>query len=259
MRVRLETITPKKAKEWLEKYNVANRVMRQGWVRTLAGHIKDNQWRVTGETIVFNKRGELVNGQHRLAACVESGVAIQSLVVRGVDDDVYPWVDQGKSRTNGDHFSRQGIKNYNTIAGAARFIGCYEAGGDWRLKLTPVEADEVIANHKSIHECCDFVRKFKLRGGMSGAMATALLTLMGEKNARQAETFWSQVLGGEGITKTMPTYTVRERMLENLSSIRQMRPYVLAAICIKAWNLTRDGRSCKQLKWTEVEPFPAIK
>lgn len=99
MRVKLETITPKKAKEWLEKRNTYNRAMRPSWVATLVGYIKAGKWKMTGDSIKFAKDGTLLDGQHRLAACVESGVAIQSLVVYGLEEDMYAWLDQGKPRT----------------------------------------------------------------------------------------------------------------------------------------------------------------
>jgi hypothetical protein len=47
--------------------------------------MKGGSWRLTHQGIAFNCDGTLLDGQHRLAAIIESGIAVQMLVARGVE------------------------------------------------------------------------------------------------------------------------------------------------------------------------------
>jgi len=82
----VETITPKLAAEYLT-HNTSNpRRLMDSVVRRYADDMKSGKWQSNGESIVFSKNGELRDGQHRLEAVVLSGVTVQMVVVRGVED-----------------------------------------------------------------------------------------------------------------------------------------------------------------------------
>lgn len=69
MKVQEEIITPETAKSWLLK-NVHNRPLRDGLVTTYATDMANEQWQSNGESIKFSSEGELLDGQHRLAAVI---------------------------------------------------------------------------------------------------------------------------------------------------------------------------------------------
>lgn len=56
-------------------------------------------WKMNGEAIKFSNTGRLLDGQHRLLACVESGCSVRTLVIRGLPEDTQETMDAGKSRT----------------------------------------------------------------------------------------------------------------------------------------------------------------
>lgn len=58
-----ETITPKKAMEWLQR-NVANRPMSHKRVLGYAQAILAGAWKVNGDCIRFNGNGDLIDGGH---------------------------------------------------------------------------------------------------------------------------------------------------------------------------------------------------
>ena len=72
MEIKLETITPEKAKSILQNNN-ANRPLNENHILFLAREMLAEQWMATPDTIKIGHHGNLLDGQHRLSALVESG------------------------------------------------------------------------------------------------------------------------------------------------------------------------------------------
>jgi len=84
----LETITPRLAREYLATDEGKNRRPSKNHVQYLADSISRGEWvQITGQPIAFDKMGRLVNGQHRLLACIQANLPINVEIVRGVDDE----------------------------------------------------------------------------------------------------------------------------------------------------------------------------
>ena len=82
--VEVEEITPNQAAKYLE-HNAMHRKIQQKKVDEYAKKLKNEKWELNGKALIFDSNGRLLNGQHRLAAVVKSGVELVTLVVRGVD------------------------------------------------------------------------------------------------------------------------------------------------------------------------------
>src|SRR4051812_39659069 len=91
-------IAPKLASEWLRTM-VANRPLSQIKAVEYGLAMERGDWVLNGETIKFNDKGNLIDGQHRLQACVLAGKPFQTYVVRGIADDrAFATIDTGKLR-----------------------------------------------------------------------------------------------------------------------------------------------------------------
>lgn len=106
----VEIITPDIAKEMLSR-NVSNRPIKKQAVDYYVQEIKEGKWMLNGESICFSPEGVLLDGQHRLTAVVESGMSIQSVVVRGIDKSSFATYDTGRNRDASDAFAISEIKN----------------------------------------------------------------------------------------------------------------------------------------------------
>lgn len=94
-------VTPQMAEQWLDGHDNYREISRRH-VEYLANEMIGGRWQMTGEPIVFNGNGTLLDGQHRLAAVVKSGVTVPMLMVTGIRRAALPVMDQGKSRTMRD-------------------------------------------------------------------------------------------------------------------------------------------------------------
>lgn len=103
MKTTIETITAKQAARYLTK-NSVNRKLVKSRVFTFAEILKAGHWQTTHQGIAFNDKNEVVDGQHRLTAVVETGIPIRVQVTRGipaVNARSY-MVDCGKNRNAED-------------------------------------------------------------------------------------------------------------------------------------------------------------
>lgn len=101
---KVELVTPELAAEWLTR-NKRNRILQVRAVKALVDAIKSGEWRMTHQGIAFGSDGNLYDGQHRLTAIVEAGVAVSMLVTRGLDHTALDAIDTGHSRKAHDVLS----------------------------------------------------------------------------------------------------------------------------------------------------------
>ena len=97
METRIETITPEIAEKYLQS-NKVNRPIRQNHVGDIARDIKAGKFNTTHQGIAFDEQGNLIDGQHRLLACVKAGVPIQIQVTRGEPASNMANIDNGAKR-----------------------------------------------------------------------------------------------------------------------------------------------------------------
>lgn len=98
MKAEIKRITPEMAREMLE-HNGQNRRINSNTVMRYAHLMKTNQWHSNGESISIDENGNLVNGQHRLLACIEANVPFCCVVVYGVKKQDSFVFDSGQNRT----------------------------------------------------------------------------------------------------------------------------------------------------------------
>jgi hypothetical protein len=107
MQISREQITPAIAKRYLAK-NKRNRTFRPRWAKRLARMMVSGDWHETHQGIAFNCDGSLRDGQHRLAAVIESGTTQWFWVARGVKDEGIMFIDDHARRNEADAFAISG-------------------------------------------------------------------------------------------------------------------------------------------------------
>lgn len=151
LRIERAIITPDIAKAWLSK-NEGNRKVKRAHVAKLAREIKAGRFLFNGQPIQFDDQGRLINGQHRLLACVEADKHIDVLVVYGLSATTQATMDVNSvGRTTADILTMSGFHFANNLAASARLI-LSEKDGDAKLRSgwTTGEVQELIARHSGL-------------------------------------------------------------------------------------------------------------
>ena len=150
--VKWEKITPEIASVYLQ-VNTGNRILRKYHVKSIANDIKNGNFEITGQSIVFDSDGKLVDGQHRLSAIIESNCAVNMLVVRGVKVGTHN-IDVGLKRTMRDvatMFNSNDclLKDSNTTSAA---ILLANIANNKKSKVTNDEAFSLIQKYRDSFE-----------------------------------------------------------------------------------------------------------
>lgn len=99
-----EYIDPQKANTYLAR-NISNRRLRPRKVRRYCIDMKNGAWVVSHQGIAFDTHGNLLDGQHRLLAIIESGVGQWLSVTRNALPESFKVIDQMEPRNAADILS----------------------------------------------------------------------------------------------------------------------------------------------------------
>lgn len=292
----IEVITPKLAEEWLQTM-VANRPKSDALIYELATAMQDNKWVLNGETIKFNDKGQLFDGQHRLWASIISGRSFRTYVVRGIEDTrAFSTVDVGKLRTHGDIFAMSGYTDYNLASGVAIFLYYYKndmltlrgprtqrsvknakLSNDLRSRMLKesmnvrtrgdVDKETVVRFAEPIKEkiiaSIRAIKHQKARKLIPIGILAACHYLFAEKSKVDADEFVEFLTDGVGLLSTDPIWVLRERLIANQAmrgrTGMKLNRWVQAAFVIKSWNKRRSGEKVQTLRLQENEDFPKVK
>jgi hypothetical protein len=260
IKMKLQKITPATAKKW--EGSQRNRKTSRAGVRKLVRAIRANEWRETGDAIKISTRGVLVDGGHRCRAIVESGQSITSWVAYDVPhtSQVYDTFNLGKTGNVADMLSRDGYSYPFEMASAIRWVMALLHGYQHaRENNRPRVAREILRKHPGIEDSLAFVLELRGKDLWSAGVLAALHYMCSSKSKSDADLFWSRVIAGEKIDRTMPEYALRRLLLQRRLQGTGFRDIATGvALCIKAWNNRRQGTSVR-LKSKKGEAIPVIK
>ena len=262
---RVETITPVLAEEYL-RHNKKNRQLRKNLVSYYAKQMKDGQWMLNGEGIIFNEEGILVDGQHRLAAVVESGVNVEMLVVRNADKDSFATIDSGLSRNTSDIFFVKGIPNASNISSIiSRY---FKLTTNWTLstRVTSRKGSNTCSRQDLLNEYSkdeDFwqeimrfakscYKSLRIMGECDvGAYSAYLIKVKGHDRDK-VYNFFEEVLKKDiPINPMLAAY--RRRLMNDRLATTHMGGMYRQQLLIKVWNYYVEGKTTTLMRWNEAQ------
>lgn len=256
-----KTITPEIAVAMLAT-NAMNRPLSPAHVARLAGSMQRGEWELNGATIKVAETGRLLDGQHRLTACVESGRPFTTLVVSGLPESSFATIDQiSRGRKISDVLSIETGANMKNVA--AGLMVLYQMRELHEVTVSTGKscdgfsvsvAREMLLKHPGIVESVSVSNSITL---FRNAQCAALHYLFGVVDGDLARDF-ADVMRHGSTRLRRPFHMFREGIirLRNSSAIPSRRD--ASARAIKAFNAERDGRSIGILTWRSNEEFPLI-
>lgn len=252
-------ITPELAQHILTTLNPMNRPRRTTDVARYAGDMAAGAWHVTGDTIKFGRAGTLRDGQHRLAACVRSGVAFESYVVFGIADESFTVMDVGRKRNGNDIFSIAGIKNANSAAAATRWVLIFTSGRPDNRSAS-YSNEELLAAYRKLNTdkfdvCVSQAKALcSKESGLHETALAALLYIYGAKHPKATSAFLADLSAAKGGVKKLSKVIGKIRQ-QNMGRIHENQRN---AMLIKTLNAYVNGVTISEatVKWDESKDFP---
>lgn len=252
MQTSIINITPAKAKLYL-KQNIGNRPLKEAHIRFLTGEIEKGNWKCNGESIKIGKNKQIVDGQHRLSAIVKANKSIKTVVMTGLDPDVFDTIDTGKNRSPGDTFALMGEKNVNQLAALVKSLHRYY-DLDWKkaYHISNTEFEKLLERWPDARTV---VNDHTLRA--PGLLPLRVIHLsyyvFKKKNKEQALDFMTKLCGGNDLAARSPIMAVRNKIMEGKLKGMRMDSDTLIALIFKSWNMYREGKSATRLAYKKGE------
>lgn len=258
-------ITPDIATEMM-KYNQKNRKPRPSHIASLARDMANDRWHMTAEPIKFSREGLLLDGQHRLLACIASGHAFKALVTTGLEPESQDYMDTGAHRELREALGFKGYTNASTLAAVARLVvnaeASLETGNNFGayIKATNAELVTLIAENPGLIDAARESQRVTKSIMMRSSVIGAGYYLFSNARPDQVDEFF------EGL-HTMMFESVndpRARMLSKIvsqkarSGPRIMRGPDQLRMLIHTWNLWINGQEVTRMTIPTKGPLEKI-
>lgn len=129
------TVTPEMAYQWIERFNEGNRRPQEGHISMMARDIQNGRWMINAQPICFTgdplsydysdepvrKEGDmrLLNGQHRLKACIAADTPIEVPIASYIPEEAFVTYDLQTKKSQSGMIGKEGYKVDARIAAAA--------------------------------------------------------------------------------------------------------------------------------------------
>ncbi|AEW93003.1 MULTISPECIES: ParB N-terminal domain-containing protein [Streptomycetaceae] len=240
---RIAIITPEMATEYL-RHNTHNRKTKPKHYRQMVRDIANGSWDLNGETIKIAVDGTILDGQHRLTACVEAGRPFTTFIITGLPQEVQRSMDVGARRSMADVLGIEGEKHTSYLAPILRLVWMWDAGDrkfNGNTTPTVTEMNALLARQPQLRRSAEVAattyRSFRALSPSAVGTAHALCS---RTSAGDATWFFARLADGAELPVGHPVYALRRRAQSDRDVNRVVTTATQVAYVIRAWNHLRE-------------------
>jgi hypothetical protein len=202
------TVTPADAHRYLSNM-VNNRPQSQFAISAYVSEMLSGRWAVTGQGLIFDPAGRLLDGQHRLLAVIKSNVTIKTTATYGIDPGTFSLMDGMHKRTASDVL---GCKNATSTAAGLKLI-YQELNGGYNSKtkaMRPRDAVTLLDQFPAIQDSASAIAgNSKLTKILPPGQAVYCHFRAGIDDASRRESFFAMLSSGAGLSSRSPVLALR--------------------------------------------------
>jgi hypothetical protein len=275
----IKTIEPSMAQRILDEKQ-DNRSISKATVELYKSFMQRNQWVLNGQPVIFAE-GKLIDGQHRLTACVKSNLPLEIFVVELGDLQVFKTLDQGKRRNGADILTIAGYQHSSVINSALGILekikhsgslGYNQLGAGARIPIANHEIEKIASKYPHLQMSCQKTQKwypdFKLKKGPVAALHYLLrekeqtLVPFAEESQDvelKCDEFFEKLCRGLGLESGDPILYLRNSLLKLLANQVKISPHFIIKGGILTWNKWINGEKVTRLVVGSNPRLPTIK
>lgn len=258
-------ITPKMAVDLLEM-NEHNRSISDQHVKRIARQIAAGKWRFNGDTIKIAGNAHILDGQHRLWACVEAKKPIKTIVVRGIDKEAFATLDTiRKVRSGADTLSLHGVTRYRgKVSEALKWLLRYQRKclEDYKAPENRIENSDIEDAWRAHPYMVNAIERCApLRHIGNTNILGFIYYVVTNRNPELAERFVITLENPARVSVNDPLFKFRAYLTQHTD--RPKDSAYTIALAFKALNAAKTGRKIERLLWNRQgsrrETFPELK
>lgn len=253
-----EEIGPKEAEAYLALNKKGNRKIIRRNLDWLSREMQTGRFQpFNGDTIRFNDKGELIDGQHRLMAIIATQKTYSFIVVRGVPEDAFPTIDEGVTRTVKDYLGMiPGTHYHNETGSAIRWTMLWYNIGNFMRKpfFTTTEKLAWLKDNAGLQPLIYHYGTKRSALRMSLSMQAACHYIIEQRNPKLVGDYMTALLEGLELKRGDPRYTVREWIIKNRQAGSLYFTAHAGHVILRGWNHWRRDESWANVKQPDLPP-----
>lgn len=256
------TIEPKLAEQMLTG-NVSNRDYRHNGkhAREMRETLRSGEWTLNGETIKIGDDGTLIDGQHRLNACVDTGIPITTFVAMGLATKAFKTVDHTLRRSIADQLKGLGFPNPSGSAAIAKSLYIVDRTNSLKAGFSSGSTAMIPTVNQVVEYAVDHFDEIEagLNKGyrvnrflpVSPRIASVFYILAARADIDDADFFFDKMVTGSELTEGSPILALRRALeiAESKKSSSESSTLHKSGLISKAWTRFREGVEVKSLQF----------
>lgn len=256
------TVTPDMASDWLSYRNhPLNRPLSKSVAGKYQADMEQGRWALTPEGLIFDTRGYIISGQHRLKAVANSGKSFQFWIFPDQSRDIFDVVDQGYKRTAAHVLH---VPHAVSIANASRHLAALADDDRWGMPRFPkITTPEIVAVYREWPEVSWYATEASTVYGATGIPVGSHLALLAQAartdHIGRIQPWLDALHTGANLAPGDPRLLLRNRFQGGIQVVGGTNRRDLAyALIVKAWNAYAGGQQIQQLRWQQREVLPRV-
>jgi hypothetical protein len=264
MQTEIRVVTPEQAQLILQK-NTRNRPINQSQLAIFESQLQRGEMQLTHQGIAISSTDVLLDGQHRLLAIANTGIAAKLMVTTGLPDSIFAVLDTGAKRSAGDILAIDGAPHSSGLAASIRLYILYHElpnniwtgnGPNKLISTTYIDKkynlDKEGWTWAASAARASTINKIVTPGPMGCLMYLACTE--NEYSRKFVESFSTQIKSGIDLKPGNPILAYRNKMIASGAS----RPQERLADYIKLFNAYSTGQRLKVFKSQQHPPMPSL-
>lgn len=274
--ITIRTIDPVMAKELLMGQRL-NRNLSSVTVSRYKKFMEQGQWTLNGEPIIFGGN-KLIDGQHRLSACIKSNTTFQAVWIELRDDGAFKTLNQGKRRSGADVLSIAGHKSVTVLNAALSLIAKIDEtnqlpwqgfGGGTRIEIPNHEIEAWSKKYPgidvSIRKVHTWYKNFRLKKGplsvlhyMLRRSEKHLFDFADESADSNADKFMECLCNGLNLAEGNPVLPFRNYLLRLMALNEKISPHYIIRGGVLSYNAWLKGQKTNVCRVGKIPTIPKI-
>lgn len=261
-------ITPQVALAWLGEYNSGNRKIKDSHAARLARDIIAGNWMVNAQPICFHGNpfaggpARLINGQHRLRACVLANMSIEVPIAINIPEAAFATYDEQPRKRKYRKEQDVSAGDERVMMSAAILQWREDQGYELTSRERPTVSEQLatLERHPAMREYASEVRRTHGDGAearldriATASVMTYLLYRFTREDEAVAKRFFTGLRTGANMHASDPLLRIREAALQRRRGSERLDRYSSLEALLDGWALYREWVA----KGAKAAPVPA--